>query len=135
MNKNKEIAILLLRVALGINIFLHGFVRFFAYEKFVENTAAMFQDSLLPDFLVRAFVYSIPVLEAVIGFLVIVGLFTLPSLIAGLLMMVFLMIGMCVLQKWDIVGLQMNYILFYAILIFTLQSDKFSIDQILRKKR
>ena len=133
--QNTDMAYTLLRLALGLNIFIHGLGRLGPnYQKFVDWTLGLFQGSPLPEFAVTAFAHSIPVLELVIGGLVLLGLFTFPALIAGTLVMIALMTGMCVLQKWEIVGIQMNYILLYSILIFFLQNNQISVDALIFKK-
>lgn len=133
--KPQQIAFVLLRFALGLNIFLHGAVRLGPnYQKFITWTTGLFQNSPLPDFAVQAFAHSIPILEVFFGVLILVGLFTLPALIGGTLMMISLMAGMCILQNWEIVGVQMIYIFLYSVLIFTLSYNGLSVDH-LRAKR
>lgn len=130
-----QVAVTLLRLALGINIFLHGLVRLGPnYEKFVAWTTGLFKNAPLPDFAVQAFAHAIPPLETAIGVLVILGLFTLPALVAGTLVMIALMAGMCILQNWEIVGLQMTYILLYTALIFFITHNRFALDKTLFKK-
>lgn len=130
-----EIAIFLLRFALGVNIFLHGLIRLGPnYSKFVAWTLGVFKNAPLPDFAVQSFAYSIPPLETAIGLLLILGLFTLPTLIAGSLVMIALMAGMCIVQNWEIVGIQLIYILWYSILIFNFHHNRIAFDSLLNKK-
>ncbi|MBO9666506.1 MAG: DoxX family protein [Bdellovibrio sp.] len=131
----QAIAVSLLRFALGINIFLHGVVRLGPnYQKFVDWTTGLFKDAPLPDFAVSAFAHSVPILEVVIGALLIVGLFTVPALVAGTLVMIGLMAGMCIIQNWEIVGIQMVYILIYTALLFVLtNNNKFSLDNFFKR--
>src|SRR5271168_4312420 len=113
-DSNRRTAYLVLRLALGLNIFMHGAVRFGSnYPKFIEWTAQQFAGSPLPEWSVSAFSHCIPVLEFGIGLLLILGLATRYAAIAGALVMMTLMVGMSILQKWEIVGLQMSYVLFY----------------------
>jgi thiosulfate dehydrogenase [quinone] large subunit len=131
-----EIAVALLRIALGINIFLHGCIRLGGnYQQFIDWTVSLFEHSPLPSFMVQGFAMAIPPLETLIGLLLILGIFTLPALISGTLIMTGLMAGMCIIQKWEIVGLQMLYILLYVLLIFTVNFNKLSIDQLLLKRK
>jgi thiosulfate dehydrogenase [quinone] large subunit len=131
----QPIAYALLRIALGLNIFIHGAGRLGAsYQKFVEATIALFKDSPLPDFAVQSFAHCIPPLELVFGILILLGIFTLPALIGGTLFMIGLMAGMCVLQKWEIVGIQMIYIFLFAVLVFTIHYNSFSVDRLFSKK-
>ncbi|MEK2690415.1 DoxX family membrane protein [Bdellovibrio sp. GT3] len=136
MNLNhQDIAVSILRIALGINIFLHGVVRFGAnYSKFITWITDTFKDAPLPQWSVVAFAYAIPPLEAAIGLLLILGLFTFPTLIAGLALMIMLMAGSCLIQNWDMVGIQMIYILLYTVVLFFLNYNHYSIDVIVRKR-
>lgn len=135
MNNTKAIAVSFLRLALGINIFLHGFIRFFSYSDFVEKTATQFTGSLLPDFLARGFIQLIPFIESIIGFFLTLGLFTLPFLIGGTFLLITLMIGMCTLQNWGAVSIQLNYILIFSICLFTLEYDLYSLDRLRKVRR
>lgn len=131
----QQIAVSLLRFALGVNILIHGIVRLGPnYQKFIDWTTGLFKEAPLPDFAVVAFAHSIPILETLIGILLILGLFTVPALVAGTLLMISLMAGMCLIQNWEIVGIQMIYILIYTALLFVLpNNNKLSIDHYVRK--
>lgn len=130
----KNLAFGLFRIGFGFNIFMHGFVRFFSYSKFVNETISMFSDSFFPRILISAFAHTIPCVEASVGLLILLGLFTLPALLVGVILMIFLMIGMCILQRWEIVSLQMNYMFFYTVLIFLFDLNIYSLDRILRRR-
>ncbi|QDK38517.1 DoxX family protein [Bdellovibrio sp. NC01] len=134
-NKHQPIAYAVLRFALGLNIFLHGLVRIGPnYSKFIDWTMGIFKNAPLPDFAVQGFAYAIPPLELLVGGFLLVGLFTLPALVLGSLVMIALMAGMCIVQNWEIVGIQMIYILLYAVLTFGFQYNTYSIDSVIRKK-
>jgi thiosulfate dehydrogenase [quinone] large subunit len=106
------------RIALGINIFLHGVVRLGPnYEKFHSWVMSIFENSILPNILVHYSAHLIVPLEIVVGGLLIIGVCVFPALLGGLLLMVMLMSGMAFIQKWDAVALQLNYIFFYSILL------------------
>lgn len=131
---SQEIAFALLRLALGLNIFLHGLVRVGPnYSKFIDWTTGLFKNSPLPDFAVQGFAHAIPPLEIILGLLVLMGLFTLPALIGGTLVMIALMTGMCIVQNWEIVGLQMIYIFLYVLLIFMLNHNHYSLDKLVSR--
>ena len=118
----------LARIGLGINIAIHGLARIGIISTFAEDTVKMFARTFLPSPLVRATAYCIPPVESVIGLLLIAGLFLRPMLILGLLLMFQLMFGMGLLQQWQIVGLQLFYVGFYALLLATASWDYYSVD-------
>lgn len=133
-DSNRRLGYLVLRLALGFNILLHGATRFGAnYQKFIDWDAQQFAGSPLPDWSVNAFSHCVPPLEFIIGLLLVLGLATRYVAVAGSLLMMALMFGMSILQKWEIVGLQMNYVLFYFILIFLNEHNHYSLDRRFRK--
>jgi uncharacterized membrane protein YphA (DoxX/SURF4 family) len=63
-NKNKELAYLILRVALAVDLLMHGLVRVGeGYGKFVTSIVEMFANTPLPVWSVSALAHVIPVLE------------------------------------------------------------------------
>jgi thiosulfate dehydrogenase [quinone] large subunit len=136
MHTDKQLAYLVLRITLGVNMLVHGAGRFGEnHEKFVSDTVTLFANSPLPSWSVSAFAYLIPLTETVIGIFLIVGFLTRYASILGALVMVGLIFGMGVLQKWDIVGIQMIYVLFYFLLLFLIEWNRFSLDARLLSKR
>jgi thiosulfate dehydrogenase [quinone] large subunit len=118
----------LARIGLGINIAIHGLARIGVISAFAEETVKTFAHTFLPSSLVRATAYGIPLVESMIGLLLIAGLFLRPMLILGLLLMFLLIFGMGLLQQWQIVGLQLFYVGFYALLLATAGWDYYSVD-------
>lgn len=132
----RQVAYLLFRILLGINICLHGVTRLAAGEsRFAGQIDSQFSHTLLPHPLISAFAFSLPWAEAIIGCLVVIGLFTRVALTVGLLIMLPLMFGTCLVQDWQVAGLQLIYGLSYAALLFLLACNRYSIDGILSTKR
>jgi thiosulfate dehydrogenase (quinone) large subunit len=128
----RQMAYLPFRILLGINICLHGVTRLMARESgFAGKIESQFAHTALPHPLVVAIAFSLPWAEAIIGCLVTFGLFTRPALTSGLLVMILLMFGTCLVQDWQIAGLQLIYGLSYAALLFLLACNRYSIDSIL----
>ena len=72
--------------------------------------------------------------EAVIGTLLMVGLWLRPALAVGSLLMILLLSGTCLLQNWSVAGLQLGYLAFYAAVLATAACHRFSLDSILRSR-
>ena len=90
-NTDKRLAYLILRLALGINIFIHGAGRLIdGYAKFVDEVKIQFANSLLPSWSVTAFGYAIPVMELLIGILLVFGIATRYALVVGSLLIIVL---------------------------------------------
>jgi thiosulfate dehydrogenase (quinone) large subunit len=124
-----------LRFALGTSFVFHGVTRFGGWSAFANHMVESFHDTLLPAFLVRPFALSVPPVEALLGTLLCLGLFTRWVLIACGLWMIALVFGTTVRQEFTIVAIQ----LFYAFLFFVLQvwepSNRISVDALIRARR
>lgn len=133
---DRAIAILLLRVALGLDILLHGITRLFigGLDAFVNSTVAQFQHTVLPLWQVRAFATAIPFLEFAIGLFLIAGLALRWTIIAGAALMLALEFGTAMRSDWAVVSSQLLYSLLYSALLFCRAYDTYSLDS-LRKRR
>ena len=121
-----------LRLALGFNVFMHGFVRLQKDRRaFAVAIEKEFEDTVLPKTAVVIFASLLPYLEALIGLLLIAGLFTQVTLLAGFSLMLLLMLGKSLKADWQVVSLQMIYVAFYGLLIMLLKSNHISLDQLL----
>lgn len=125
---NSQWAYFLLRLTLGINLFTHGLARFLDWHKFVDHLAEQFHKTILPDILATWMGWALPPLEFILGILLILGLFTSTALKIGALLLAALVFGACLLQNWEIVGLQMIYALIYYFLLSHLENNRLSID-------
>lgn len=126
-----EIAYVILRAALGLNIFMHGFTRVYNGTKiFRDALEKEFAESFLPAKMVSLFGTILPVLETIIGFLLLVGLFTQPAIIGGSLLMLFLIFGKSIKSDWQTVSFQMIYITFYAVLAGCGNFNTISLDKL-----
>jgi DoxX len=73
-----------LRFTLGITFLFHGLTRFVSgWFAFADQMVQSFHNTFLPDFMVRPFALSVPPVEAILGTLLCLGLFTRWTLIAG----------------------------------------------------
>ncbi|HTU17436.1 MAG TPA: MauE/DoxX family redox-associated membrane protein, partial [Gemmataceae bacterium] len=107
-----------LRFALGTAFLFHGVTRFVSgWPVFADQMVQGFHSTFLPDFLVRPFALSVPPVEAILGTLLCLSLFTRWTLIAGGLWMIALVFGTTVRQDYPTVAIQ----LLYALLFFVLQ--------------
>jgi thiosulfate dehydrogenase [quinone] large subunit len=119
----------LLRVTLGLNIFLHGVVRWTkGLHSFAESLVPLFAKTPLPPWSVFDFGYVIPILEALVGAAILFGLQTRRALQAGSALMLVLMFGSSLREDWPTVGIQLTYSVVYCILIAGVQFDGFGID-------
>ena len=131
--KNMGVSYALLRIALGLNICLHGFVRWMmGLGSFAESLLPMFQKTPLPGWSVYTFGYVLPIVETLVGASVLFGLQTRRALISGSILMLVLTFGSTLRQDWPTVGMQLTYSLVYSFLLAGIRFDSYGIDQMLR---
>jgi thiosulfate dehydrogenase [quinone] large subunit len=128
--RDVTLAYALLRIGLGLNICLHGVVRWAAgLRNFAESLLPMFQKTPLPTWSVVSFGYVLPIVEATIGACVLFGFQTRRALISGSVLMLVLMFGSTLRQDWPTVGIQLTYSLIYSLLLAGIRFNSYSIDR------
>ena len=119
--REQRFAYVLLRAFTGLDFFGHGFARIFTGTHLSGFAYAMSQGmatSPLPPSLTLAAGYAIPIVEVVVGALLLLGLATRVALTAAFVLMFVLMFGVCMKQDWNAAGQQMLYGLILALLLF-----------------
>jgi thiosulfate dehydrogenase (quinone) large subunit len=134
MNESKqktiELAYFILRLTMGVNMFTHGVARLLDLEKFNMWMIGQFSDTILPEFLVSLSSYMIPFAELIIGVLLILGLFTSRALLVGALLITVLVFGSGLQENWNVMSSQMIYAIFFFILSYLIELNRFSLDRI-----
>jgi uncharacterized membrane protein YphA (DoxX/SURF4 family) len=126
---DRRLAYALLRIALGVNILLHGATRIGAgLGAFVDATVQQFATTSLPLPAVRAIAFIIPPGELAIGGLLLIGWYTRWALVAGAVLMIVLIAGTAVRNDWPTLATQMLYVLLYYVLLRHRSDDWFGID-------
>jgi thiosulfate dehydrogenase (quinone) large subunit len=129
-------AFLLLRLGIGTSSFGHGLVRIPKLDRFSQGMVAEFQHSMLPEPLVTAFAYALPFVELIIGILLLLGLFTRQTLVAGAIVMILLIFGTTAIEQWNNLNSQLIHLLFLAgLLPFVDQYNTYALDKVIRKTR
>ena len=130
---NKSLAYALLRIAFGINFAGHGLIRIYnGVGPFATTTAEHLAKSPLPHTFTYAFSYAIPFLEAILGLILILGVFTRAALICGAIFMMALTIGVTSNQQWDIAGQQLLYSVVFFLLLYLIEHNALALDNYLR---
>jgi thiosulfate dehydrogenase (quinone) large subunit len=125
-----------LRFTLGITFLFHGITRFVSgWSAFADQMVQSFHNTFLPDFMVRPFAWSVPPVEAVLGVLLCLGLFTRWTLIAGGLWMIALVFGTTIRQDYSTVAIQLLYSLLFFVLQLWESSNRISLDTLMKAGR
>jgi thiosulfate dehydrogenase [quinone] large subunit len=127
--RDQNLAYLLFRVLLGLNIAVHGISRILAGpSNFASSLLPEFQKTILPAWSVYQFGLVLPFAEAIFGTLLLIGLFTRLSLIGGSLLMISLTFGTCLRQDWNTASTQLIYGALYAALLAFCSKNYYSLD-------
>ena len=129
-------AYILLRAFTGLDFFGHGFARIFTgshLSGFAHTMSQGMSTSPLPPSLTLAAGYAIPIVEVIVGTLLLLGLFTRFALTFAFLLMFVLMFGVTMKQDWNAAGQQMLYGLILAILLFARERYDLSWPAYLRR--
>jgi thiosulfate dehydrogenase (quinone) large subunit len=124
------IAYTILRISFGANIMLHGVSRIvMGHAAFLAYLTHYFEKtSYVPAGLLSGFATVQPWVELILGLLLMIGLATRFSLIAGALVIMCLVIGTNLAQDWLVSGLQLIYAFLYYYLLVHLDQNRYSID-------
>jgi thiosulfate dehydrogenase [quinone] large subunit len=132
---NKAVAYLLMRVALGVNIFGHGFFRLLSgLSAFAHGAVTPIDKGPLPHSLSIGFLYAVPFLEVAIGVLLILGLFTRVALILGQLNMIALVVGVTSTQNWVTATTQLEYSFVFFAMLWLVEANTLSVDGLMARK-
>ena len=132
---DKALAYGTFRLSLGIAELMHGLVRLLVLATFASDMAKSFEGTILPSWFVYAFGLVLPILEAMIGILLFLGLLTKWVLLAGSLLMSILIFGTCLRSDWATVGVQMIYVIAYFLAFLFLEYNQYSVDRICRSRK
>ena len=135
--RSKDVALsyALLRIALGLNICMHGIVRWAAgLRSFAESLLPMFQKTPLTTWSVYSFGYVLPIVEATVGVCILFGFQTRRALILGSVLMLILTFGSTLRQDWPTVGIQLTYSVVYSLLLAGIRFNSYSVDWLLPHK-
>src|SRR5437879_7066494 len=118
MQKNPGRTYLLARLPIAVSMLGHGLDRIPKLQTFSNHLIGQFNNSILPEILVIPFSYALPFLELLTGVLLILGLFTRYACVLGVLIMLTLIFGSCLIEQWDNVFSQIIYGAYFAMLYY-----------------
>jgi len=128
------IAYTILRLSFGANIMLHGVSRLLAgHAAFLTYLTHYFEKTpLIPASFLPIFATVLPPVETALGLLLLLGVGTRFSLIAGSLVMAALVVGTNLAQDWNVAGLQLIYcFIYYYLLAHRRDLNSVSLDAVI----
>jgi thiosulfate dehydrogenase [quinone] large subunit len=124
----KPLPYLLLRLLLGMSFFGHGLVRLPKLQKFSGWMVGQFQNSMLPEALVKPFSYILPFGELITGLLLLIGLFTRQALVAAAVISLILIFGSSLIEEWGSIPSQLIHGFIAAYLLQYIEANYYSLD-------
>jgi thiosulfate dehydrogenase [quinone] large subunit len=97
-------------------------------DGFASGLVEGFTGTILPSGLVYAFATVLPFVEGAVGVLLLLGLLTRPALLLGVAVMLSLIFGTGLQQNWGTIATQMQYVLYFALLLVFLPYNRYAID-------
>jgi thiosulfate dehydrogenase [quinone] large subunit len=132
---DRRIAYALLRIVFGVDIFFHGLSRLLGdHAAFLAYLSQQMAKAPLPKSMLPPFAATLPWVEATIGLLLLLGLFTRFALVAGSLVLIILMAGITLAQNWDVAGIQLIYCAIYFVLLTHRGRNFYSLDTLIAKR-
>lgn len=125
---NDQLAFFVARIAIGVNLLVHGLVRIPKLIAFAEGLTKGFSETLLPTFIVAPFAYVLPFIELILGLFLIVGFKTRVAVVTSTFLITLLIFGSGLKEDWAAVGTQMIYVIFFFLLLKNLDHNCIAID-------
>lgn len=134
---NQHVGILTIRLLLGFIFLMQGIGKVFKFgvENVYQNYFYSSYKELLPEFLLKFTAYYTSYVELIGGFLLVIGLFRNYVLYALASVLVIVTFGHGLIEPiWDLSHVMYRAILLIALLLLPDYWDRFSLDEIIRKK-
>lgn len=125
---NDQLAFFVARIAIGVNLLIHGLVRISKLTSFAEGLTNGFAETWLPAFLVEPFAYILPFIEFILGIGLLIGFKTRAAAVVSTFLMTLLIFGSGLKEDWAAVGTQMIYVIFFFLLIKNLDHNCIAVD-------
>ncbi|GGE96844.1 thiosulfate dehydrogenase [quinone] large subunit [Chishuiella changwenlii] len=128
--KKNQLLYFFLRLPIAVSLLGHGLVRLPKLSTFSNWMVETMEKSFLPKVLVIPFSYALPILEAIIGLLLLIGFKTKYTIYAGLVLMSILILGSSSIENWGAIEAQLLHSFYLFALLYVLERDSFKIKEI-----
>ena len=141
LERDLPVAYLMVRLTMGFHMFAHGGVRLPILFEFASQTVTEFSPvrliglPLFPGWFVYPFALSVPIVEFLVGVLLILGFKTKLAGLAGGVTLLLLMFGQVARMNFGTAHLMWFYVLIFALLVGANFADRYSFDRMARSRR
>lgn len=126
----KSAAYALARLPIGMSFFGHGFVRTPKLYDFATGMATSFEETILPYGFVLAFAYILPIIELLLGLIILAGFAMRKAGIFGVILICILIFGSSLQENWAGIATQMFYGLYFSLLYLFADYNGYAIGNI-----
>lgn len=125
--KDFKTAFFFLRLPIAISLLGHGLVRIPKLHTFSEWMVTTMEKSMIPKLVIVPFGYVLPIVEAILGILLLINFKTKYTLYSALVLMSILIFGSCSIENWSAIEAQLLHS-FYLFGLFWFY-EKFKTDE------
>jgi thiosulfate dehydrogenase [quinone] large subunit len=118
MMTNFKSTFFFLRLPLAVSMLGHGLVRLPKLAGFNQWMRESMQKSFLPESIITPFSYVLPFAEAIIGLLLLIGVFFRYTCYAGLTLMAVLILGSASIENWSAIEAQLIHSVLFGVLLW-----------------
>lgn len=115
--KDFKTAFFFLRLPIAISLLGHGLVRIPKLHTFSEWMVTTMEKSMIPKLIIVPFGYVLPIVEAILGILLLINFKTKYTLYLALVLMSILIFGSCSIENWSAIEAQLLHS-FYLLGLF-----------------
>lgn len=115
--KDFKTSFFFLRFPIAISLLGHGLVRMPKLHTFSEWMVTTMEKSMIPKLVIVPFGYVLPIVEAILGILLLINFKTKYTLYSALVLMSILIFGSCSIENWSAIEAQLLHS-FYLLGLF-----------------
>lgn len=115
--KDFKTAFFFLKLPIAVSLLGHGLVRIPKLYSFSEWMVTTMEKSMIPKLIIVPFGYVLPIVEAILGILLLINFKTKYTLYLALVLMSILIFGSCSIENWSAIEAQLLHS-FYLLGLF-----------------
>ncbi|WP_411812789.1 MauE/DoxX family redox-associated membrane protein [Chryseobacterium scophthalmum] len=105
--KDFKTAFFFLKLPIAVSLLGHGLVRIPKLHTFSEWMVTTMEKSMIPKLVIVPFGYVLPIVEAILGILLLINFKTKYTLYSALVLMSILIFGSCSIENWSAIEAQL----------------------------
>jgi len=113
-----------LRLPIAISLLGHGLVRLPKLKTFSNWMVTSMEKSVIPSFMIVPFSYILPIVEFLIGLLLLIGFQTKYTIYSGLALMSILILGSASIENWSAIEAQLLHSVYLGGLLWFYEKYK-----------